>query len=180
MSDYKYGDEWKDDKLKRKNDADYLSTYLISKHKQDISDDSNISSFVLNINAEWGFGKTYFIKNLADDLSKNNHPVVYFDAWKNDFSKEPLLAIISTINEQLTPYFHKKIDKKNSEKVQNSLKKWFESGKILLAPSLPILLGILAKKLSGMTIDELDELFDNKDSAIVDESDGTSSDSKKR
>jgi len=114
-------------------------------------------SIIANINAEWGFGKTYLLKKLADDLAEKNHPVVYFDAWKNDFSKEPLLAFISTINEQLSPYFDKKIGEKRGTKVKHFLETWYKSGKKLVSPSSPIILGVIAKKLAGMSLDELSE-----------------------
>lgn len=176
MSDIQYGDKWEKDKLKRKDDADYLSSYLISKHEKTKNNLKN-GSFVLNVNAEWGFGKTYLLKNWADDLANQNHPVVYFDAWKNDFSRDPLLAFISTINEQLSPYFDKKVGEKRGTKVKHFFNEWYKSGKKLVSPSSPILLAVIAKKMAGMSIDELNELLDDENE--VEESDGVSSDTEK-
>lgn len=169
----KFGDEWEKDKLNRFEDASFLSEYLIGKYGLKDSDINN-GSFVLNVNGEWGFGKTYFLRNWADDLVGRKHPVVYFDAWENDFSKEPLLALISTINEQLTPFL-------KTPKAKAGLKKWLNTGKKLLAPSAPLLMSILAKKAFEMSSEEFSEyLSDEDDSSSSEDSliESTESDSK--
>ncbi len=167
-----YGDRWANDKLKREDEAKYLTSYLIGKYKQDVSA-FNDGSFVLNVNAEWGFGKTYFLKNWADNLSSEGHPIVYFDAWQNDFSNEPLLAIIATINAQLQPYFSRKIGEHRGARTKVILSEWYETGKKLINPSSPLLLGILAKKFAGMTLDQLSEYLnddtDNSEEKTTDE-----------
>ena len=58
---------WQDDMLGRQDDAEFLSDYLIAKCKTE--DDTN-SSYVLNIDADWGFGKTYFMKQLEQETLK--------------------------------------------------------------------------------------------------------------
>ncbi|WP_028582330.1 KAP family P-loop NTPase fold protein [Desulfogranum japonicum] len=161
MSKTIFGDNWEIDKLEREEEAAFLSEYLIGKSKLGHSE-LNDGSFVLNVNAEWGFGKTYFLTNWADELSAKGHPVVYFDAWQNDFSKEPLIAFISTINAQLDPYFNKKIGKKRATKVKHLLSEWYNKGKKLASPSSPFLWSIAAKKLAGMSIEQIGELFDEE------------------
>jgi len=47
-------------------------------------------NYVLNLNSEWGSGKTYFLKRWSDDL-KPHFPVVYIDAWQQDYSDDPLI-----------------------------------------------------------------------------------------
>lgn len=160
MSSNNYGDGWKSDKLQREEEADYLTTYLIGKSKLD-RNKLNDGSFVLNINAEWGFGKTYFLRNWVDTFATAGHPIVYFDAWQNDFSKEPLIAFISTINAQLEPYFNKKIGEKRATRVKHLLGEWYDNGKKLINPSSPFLWSILAKKLAGMSMNQLGELLED-------------------
>ena len=48
---------WNDDKLNRKEDAKYLTAYLLNRFtiKKD-------EPFVLNIDAEWGLGKPIFLQ----------------------------------------------------------------------------------------------------------------------
>ncbi|WP_250870482.1 P-loop NTPase fold protein [Hafnia paralvei] len=80
------------DLLERNKYAEYI--YKISSVR------GKDSHFALNINAQWGAGKTHFVKRLASTI-KDAHPTVYIDAWKQDYSDDPLLAIFSCIIEQL-------------------------------------------------------------------------------
>lgn len=131
-----------EDLLKRSEEADSLQNYLLKRYEQ-----IPLKPFTLNINAEWGYGKTYFLQQLANKCANDGHPVVYFDAWKNDYTKEPLLAFMSELNGQLDEYLDKR------EKVaKDILKKIAEV-------SLPFLSSIIAKRLTGYTIEELKEMF---------------------
>lgn len=174
MSQDRFGDEWQKDKLKRIDEAKFLTLYLNGKYKKGKHSLVN-GSFVLNVNANWGFGKTYFIKNWVDDLSKEGHPVVYFDAWENDFSKEPLVAFIATINSQLKPYFKQKIPKdKTQQRVKEMLTDWLDTSKKLIKPSFPLILGVLAKKLTGYSFEQLAEFFDEELDETKDSKDSNS------
>lgn len=87
-----------EDKLDRAKYAKFLTKYL----KSTSYDESTLKylNYVLNLNSEWGAGKTYFLKRWAYDL-KAKHPVVYVDAWKQDYSEDPLMTVISSLMEQL-------------------------------------------------------------------------------
>ncbi|MGL4352930.1 MAG: KAP family P-loop NTPase fold protein [Aeromonas popoffii] len=80
------------DRLDRARYAEFLTNYLVAEGKQ--------RNYVLNLNAEWGAGKTWFIKRWYMEL-KADYPTVYIDAWQQDFSDDPLLTVISSIIEQL-------------------------------------------------------------------------------
>ena len=64
---------------------------------------SNLSEFikrtktplVMSISSPWGSGKTTFIKLWQAFLENQNVRTIYFNAWENDFSEDPLIAIIS-------------------------------------------------------------------------------------
>ena len=71
--------------------SQHLTRFLNSKSDE---------GYVLNLNAEWGAGKTTFLQCWYNELSKN-HPVVYFDAWKSDFSKDAMLALVDCFQSQL-------------------------------------------------------------------------------
>ncbi len=60
---------------------------------------SNTEPFVFSINASWGSGKTTFIKMWQMYLKKK-HDVnsIYFSAWEDDFSKEPLISILGELS----------------------------------------------------------------------------------
>lgn len=143
---------WSKDKLNRKSSGDFLKKFLQKKY------DENMDSFILNINTEWGFGKTFFLENLALSLKDENYPVIYIDAWKTDFSEEPLIAIISEINDGLEPYLIK------SSTAKNLLTKTISSAKKIIKPSLPVVLSILTKKLTNMSMDEFNELLSDENS----------------
>ncbi|MFQ1884793.1 P-loop NTPase fold protein [Aeromonas veronii] len=80
------------DRLDRVRYAEFLTNYLAAEGKQ--------RNYVLNLNAEWGAGKTWFIKRWYMEL-KAHYPTVYIDAWQQDFSDDPLLTVISSIIDQL-------------------------------------------------------------------------------
>ncbi|MEZ8053822.1 KAP family P-loop NTPase fold protein [Vibrio atlanticus] len=89
------------DTLGREKYAQYLSNFLASKgYDENRGDDDQKRNYVLNLNSEWGSGKTYFLKRWAEDL-KAHHPVVYVDAWQQDYSDDPLMTVISSMVSQL-------------------------------------------------------------------------------
>lgn len=154
------GDNWGLDKLNRKSEAEFLTHYLINKYEL-LENNNHDKNFVLNINADWGFGKTYFLKNWADYLSELKHPVVYFDAWENDYSNEPFVAIISAINEQIKLFFKTKTKKTESRNLTIKRRKCYEQGKKVLTPYSAIILNLIAKKALGFTVDQLQDIFED-------------------
>jgi hypothetical protein len=94
-------DFFPEDKLGRVKYATFLTKLLSSQGFDEMRDDGNQKkNYVLNLNAEWGAGKTYFLKRWSEDI-KEYYPVVYIDAWKKDYSDDPLMTVISSIIEQL-------------------------------------------------------------------------------
>ncbi|MCD8523812.1 MAG: KAP family NTPase [Saccharospirillaceae bacterium] len=79
------------DRLNRGKYAEFLTNYLSG-----YTDDS----YVMNLNAEWGAGKTWFLKRWQQTI-QSHHPTVYIDAWQNDFSDDPLLTVISGVFDAL-------------------------------------------------------------------------------
>lgn len=154
---------WSDDKLNRKTEGEFLANYLINKFTVDTADHSK--NFTLNINADWGFGKTYFLKNLSIDLENRKHKIVYFDAWKNDFSDKPMLGFISEINYALSSF----LKSGKSEKVTKGfIDKLFK----LKKSAAPLMAGFLAKQLVGASFDQIEGLFDDE-SESMDNPNGT-------
>jgi|SRR5680860_12933 len=52
---------------------------------------------VIAVDGQWGSGKTTFLKMWAGELRKAGFPVVYFDAFENDYVEDAFLAIASEI-----------------------------------------------------------------------------------
>lgn len=134
---------WDGDQLGRFAEGIYLQRYLENLY---LLDAKGTSSFVLNINSEWGHGKTWFLTRLAKQLAEN-HPVVYFDAWKNDFTKDALLSFISVVCTELSEQFNQH---NNLKKSLGNLSSAFST---VLKKSAPILAAAAVKQLTGLTIE---------------------------
>ena len=72
------------DLLMRKQYADVLTQ--IVKHAED--------GFTLSINADWGYGKTTFVKMWEAMLQSEEYKTIYFNAWESDFVADPMMALI--------------------------------------------------------------------------------------
>lgn len=57
---------------------------------------------VIAINGEWGCGKTTFVRFLDKHLRNENFKTTYFNAWENDYEKEPFLLILNHIVNEFT------------------------------------------------------------------------------
>ncbi|MBA5249111.1 MAG: hypothetical protein FE834_06200 [Gammaproteobacteria bacterium] len=71
--------------------------------------ESTTEASTIAINADWGSGKTTFVK-LWKEYLKKEHGInsIYFSAWEDDFSKEPLISILGEINGYISDNFEKK------------------------------------------------------------------------
>lgn len=139
------------DRLDRARYAEFLTNYLATEGKQ--------RNYVLNLNAEWGAGKTWFIKRWYMEL-KAHYPTVYIDAWQQDFSDDPLLTVISSIIEQLK-------EEAGSPQLSPYLSTKLAS---LLKATAPIVTKALFKKVSGINIDEVREVITDDDAGKLVES----------
>lgn len=86
---------WADDKLGRQEKAEYLRAFLIGRVQERQSAGIK-GAYVVNVQAEWGFGKTFFMERFFQQLSQD-HPAVFINAWKSDFTDDPYTAVISEI-----------------------------------------------------------------------------------
>lgn len=80
------------DTLARSEYARFLTSFLVDKGTN--------GNYVLNLDAQWGAGKTWFIRRWMHEIS-SIHPTVYIDAWKNDHSGDPFLTVVSEIKSAL-------------------------------------------------------------------------------
>ncbi|HHJ0099706.1 TPA: P-loop NTPase fold protein [Yersinia enterocolitica] len=124
------------DRLDRAKYAEFLTNFLVEKGKNE--------NYVLNLNAQWGAGKTWFLRRWAEEIEVN-HPVILIDAWKDDHSKDPLLTVISAIQSGL----QNKTDK-NVFQSSFASKSW-----LLMKGVAPELAKGLIKKITGVDSGEL-------------------------
>lgn len=61
------------------------------------------SNFCLSINGEWGSGKSFVLDMIEDRLSQSSdYIIVKYDAWKNSFYPDPLIAILYCVLDSLS------------------------------------------------------------------------------
>ena len=94
---------WIDDRLGRAEDAAYLRTFIPQRIAARRSA-GRTASFVLNINAGWGNGKTFFLDRFARQLRHEGHLVASVNAWRDDHAPDPMVAIMSAIDKAAEPY----------------------------------------------------------------------------
>ena len=64
----------------------------------------NPTGYSFAIDGEWGCGKTWILTELECQLAENSdirYLIFHYNAWKNDFYDEPLVAILSVMIEKL-------------------------------------------------------------------------------
>lgn len=146
-------DNWNpDDKLDRQDSANFLTNFLINRYEL-ASKHEHADTFVLNIRADWGFGKTFFLHRWSKDLQQTNFPVVFFNAWENDFCDDPLIGFIAEINDSLSGYF------KEIPLAKRHLDQALAVGRKLIKPVSLGIAGVIAKQLSSLSLDKLQELY---------------------
>ncbi|MDK9556076.1 P-loop NTPase fold protein [Marinobacter sp. M216] len=89
-------DNWAADKLDRESQAVLLTNFLKQQYE------NRSSRFALNINSSWGFGKTFFLDRWKRDLEDQSYLVLEYNAWENDYSKDPLMSFLYEISSQLS------------------------------------------------------------------------------
>ena len=96
---------WAGDQLNRRDEADMLERFLIGE-VDILKKQGRCQSYVLALDAQYGEGKSWFLDRLARQL-RLNHPVAFVDAWVDDANEEPFVAIMSAIEDGLSPYLSK-------------------------------------------------------------------------
>ena len=72
----------------------------IIENDKTLSNDQN--SCTISLNADFGQGKTTFLEMLKDFIERDDkYTVLFIDAWKGDFFKEPIITILSEFLEYL-------------------------------------------------------------------------------
>ena len=85
------------DLLSRQPYLDLLKSIIINQK-------DNQTGYSFAIDGEWGCGKTWILTELENQLEEdpeNKYLIFHYNAWKNDFYYEPLVAILSVMIEKL-------------------------------------------------------------------------------
>lgn len=86
-------------------EEDIYNRRVIAENLTKIIESQN-ESMVISLDSEWGTGKTTFVtmwKDMLDSDEKYNSrfETLYFNAWENDYIRDPLLAIFSEMEKQI-------------------------------------------------------------------------------
>ncbi|KTE76959.1 KAP family P-loop NTPase fold protein [Sphingopyxis sp. A083] len=100
------GDIWQGDTLDRQKDGDTVYRFVMAEIKARRRRGLT-ASYVLNIDAEWGHGKSFFLNRLSTQLALDGHAVATVNAWENDLTNEPMVAVMSAIEDALKPHLSK-------------------------------------------------------------------------
>lgn len=57
--------------------------------------------FSFAIDGKWGCGKSWILKELERKLESQNHLVIHYNCWENEYYEEPLVALLSVIVDKL-------------------------------------------------------------------------------
>jgi len=89
---------WEGDKLGRRADADYLIRFLT--HRIEERDEGE-KSYVLNIDAAWGGGKSFFLERLGQQMEDEGYLVTHVNAWADDHIDDPQIAVMAAIEAKI-------------------------------------------------------------------------------
>ena len=94
------------------------------------------SGCVMSLNGEWGSGKTTFVKMWRQSLENEHFKTFYFNAWESDYVEDPIIAMLSEMQDL----------KADEEKYKDLIAK---SGKLLIS-SFITFIKFLIKKHTGI------------------------------
>lgn len=124
--------KWENCQLGNKEYGMFLSNYIKSQKQ----------ALTLNINGQWGIGKTHFLRQIYTQLRyEEKLPTIYINAWESDFSNDPLLVIVSEILNQVKLLSTKQNVKGNINYALKKLKSLYNSSVKLLGATASIASG---------------------------------------
>lgn len=148
---------WGADLLKRSEDAAFLTQFLINRiAEREVQ--GRPKSYVLNLDASWGTGKTFFLTRLRKQLASEGYLTTYVNAWRDDHADTPLTAIMAAIDDTLSPYFVK--DKALKEKWSVLKTEGVKIGAAVMKGAAQV----VVKKFIGEGLEEIKEIWEGNGS----------------
>lgn len=157
MSDA-FDEIWKTDLLNRRADAEFLSRFLLNRIDER-GEQGVPRSYVLNIEADWGQGKSFFLDRFSKHLQSSGHLVAFVNAWRDDHADDPLLAVMSAIDDVISPLIER--DRKR-DKSWKAIKK--NVGAITMAAGKGAVQS-LANRYLADAVDEIKEIVSEQGGA---------------
>nr|WP_295886149.1 P-loop NTPase fold protein [uncultured Devosia sp.] len=94
---------WDGDTLGRKAEGQFLIDFVRAQREDAIALEKDFT-LVLNLDADWGYGKSFLLEHLAKQLSAGGHVVAKIDAWASDFASDPLVPVMAALEQALQPH----------------------------------------------------------------------------
>ena len=82
------GEPWRDDLLERRGVAVRLTNIVADQEPP----------LTVSLHGGWGIGKTFLLKRWQKELESDGYRAIYFNAWEDDYSRDPLLAILGQLS----------------------------------------------------------------------------------
>lgn len=108
---------------------------------------------VVGLDGDWGSGKTTFLRFWTGELRKGGFPVVFFDAFQNDYADDAFIALAGEVFAAV-----EREEKSTSTTARKFASKAVAAGKVLLRTSLKV--GIKAATMGAVSTTDFDELAD--------------------
>lgn len=121
------------DCLNREQDIQFFTSLL----------DTITEPYVMSLEAPWGSGKSFFIELWEKHLSNNHYRCITFNAWENDFTKDPFLTIIGELSVSI----------ETREDIPSEIKEKFNTVKKHATPIAKHLLKSVVKVTTGISLD---------------------------
>ena len=71
--------------------------------------------YVISVDAEWGNGKTTFLRMLKQELQNDGFGVIAFNAWEHDFTDNPVTTLAGEIVKQTKSFGHESLRRRAAE-----------------------------------------------------------------
>lgn len=165
--DHTSNSPWEDDYLQRSKEAELLKSFLL-RRVEERSSLGRSRSFVLNIDAQWGTGKTFFLERFGQQLKQEGYIVAHVNAWEDDYADDPLIPVLASIESAVEPFLGK------SKEAADTLKAIRNNGVEIAVSLTRNFLVTLARKHVGDAVDEISDLLANAPSETIKDSVGES------
>jgi len=150
---------WSADQFERKVLAEDLLAFIESYGEcQEVYGEPK--SLVIGVDAPYGIGKTFFLKELQRAESESR-AVAYVDAWADDIVNDPLVSVAATIRDAIAPWLD---DQSIKSKWDDTAKK---AGKIAVLATKGVAKQALKLAISETAVTGIEAVIDSADEDLV-------------
>lgn len=146
-------DIWVDDHLARKNDSALLYRLTYNRYRENLEADRK-GSYVINVDAGWGQGKTFLLSRMHRELIRAGHPAVFINVWEHDYIDDPYTIVVAAIDDYIKSVIGA-VEPSKAKKIKEAFDKFRRNfGKIVAVVGTE-LTKTAARRLIGEGVDTL-------------------------